>query len=227
MTPTPTVTATPTFDHFQCYETHRSSINLPGVSVADQFGPSTVTLKRNKRLCAPADKNGEDPTAPSHPGHHTFYTIKQTTPKFAKVRGVTLSNQFGTFVFDVTKPDRLLVPTAKSLTGIPPSLGVPMNHFKCYRVAGVKFRAFGLQIEDQFGSLTVDIKKPTHLCVAANKNNEGVVDATSHLMCYQDRIASGAVMHPQPAQIFTNNQFGTDVYPIFGPRDFCVPSTIQ
>ena len=82
--PTPTITPTPTpipLNHFQCFETHRKSLNLAGVSVEDQFGPSTITVKRNKRICAPADKNGEDPTAVTDHGHLVFYTIKQTAPK--------------------------------------------------------------------------------------------------------------------------------------------------
>ena len=71
-TPTPTTTATPTpggLDHFQCYETHRPKLAHDPLSLVNAFGPpSMARLKRAKRICAPADKNGEDPTAPTDPG---------------------------------------------------------------------------------------------------------------------------------------------------------------
>ena len=57
--------------HFQCYEIHRPSFNRTGVSLDDVLGAGTVTIKRAKRLCAPADKNGEDPTAPLDDEHFT------------------------------------------------------------------------------------------------------------------------------------------------------------
>src|SRR5262245_38490244 len=90
-TPTATVTSTPTtvptpepLNHFLCYESHQAPVNRPGVSLRDQFDdpqgpPSTVTVKKAKRLCAPADKEGEDSTAPDDLAHLTAYTIKQTT----------------------------------------------------------------------------------------------------------------------------------------------------
>ena len=40
---------------------------------------------------------------------------------------------------------------------------------------GAKFRRQGLEVADQFGTITVDIKKPLRLCVPANKNGEGIV----------------------------------------------------
>jgi hypothetical protein len=56
------------------------------MSLEDEFGPSTVTIKRNKRICAPANKNGEDPDAATDPGHLVFYTLRM-----AAVRGRDLS----------------------------------------------------------------------------------------------------------------------------------------
>jgi hypothetical protein len=226
-TATPTVTATPTFppvQHYQCYETHGASINLAGVSVEDVFGPSTVTVKRNKRICAPADKNGEAPDAVADPRHLNLYTIKQTDPGPTKVKDVTVTNQFGDLVINVGKPDRLLVPTAKSLITTPGQLPVPLDHFKCYKSQGAKFRASGIAVETQFGPLTVDIKKPLHLCAPANKNGE---DPTApghpdYLMCYQ---VKGQRPATQPT-IYTNDQFGPDHYSFFGTRELCVPSQV-
>ena len=209
-------------DPFQCYEIHRPPMNRAGVSLIDQFGSSTATIKRAKRICAPADMDGGDQTAKDDPGHLTFYTIKQTSPRFTPLKDVTVTNQFGDLVVTLEKPDRLLVPTAKSLTGPPLPLQDPLDHFKCYRVSGARFRRAGIAVNTQFGPITVDIKKPLHLCAPVNKNGEdpSAPQHPDHLMCY-------LVRGPRPLQktVFTNNQFGQDSFGFFGPRELCVPST--
>ncbi len=220
-TPTPTTTATPR-DHFQCYEIHRPPTNEIDVSLIDQFGSATADVKTAKRLCAPANKNGEDPDAPTNPRHLTAYTIKQTTG-FAPIKNVLVTDQFGSLLMTVTKPDRLLVPTAKSLVGPPGPLQVPLDHYKCYRVAHARFRRAGITAETQFGESLVDIKKPMHLCTPVNKDGEDPTAPghTNHLMCYLLR----AKRPPLQPTVFTHNQFDDDTYPIFGPRELCVPAT--
>jgi hypothetical protein len=204
---------------YHCYETHRSSLNRAGVSLVDAFGSSTVAIKRAKRFCAPTD----DAAAPINPAHLTYYTLKQTSPKFFTVRDVVVTNQFGTLTVDVVKPDRLLVPTAKSLTEPPLPLATAADHYKCYRVAGARFHKADLALEDQFGTVTVDVKKPLHLCAPVDKNGEGVVDPSTFLMCYLARLSGPLNQH---VNVFTQNQFGPDEFGIFGPRDLCVPSSV-
>ena len=227
-TPTATATeptATPTpgdLDHFQCYETHRPPLRLSGVSLVDHFGASTVRVIRGKRFCAPADKNGEDPTAWTDPDHLAVYTIKQTTPRFAPIRDFTVVNQFGTMELDLVRPDALLVPSAKSHTGPIASFTPQIDHFKCYKARG-RFRSGPLAITDQFGSITGSIKRPVRYCAPVDKNGEGVIDPSTHLVCYQLRSAAGAPTHDT---LFSLNQFGPDSFEVFGPRELCVPSTI-
>lgn len=220
-TPLTSCAPPPDLDHFQCYESHRPPLNKKGVSLDDQFGASTVVVKRAKRLCAPANKNGEDPDAVEAEGHLTAYTIKQSSPHFDGKSDITVVNQFGTTALDLYRPERMLVPTSKSLTGPPNPLTQPLDHFKCYRVRGARFRRKGVTVETQFGPETVDIKQPRHLCAPADKNDEDP-DADTHalhLMCYQVRA------EPQrPRGVFTLNQFGPDAYDIFGLRELCVPS---
>jgi hypothetical protein len=83
-------------DHFQCYKVKRSKggakFTKRTVTVADQFETVTLTLVKPVTLCAPANKNNEDPTAPSHPDHLTCY--KTADGKFPSSTHV-ISNQFG------------------------------------------------------------------------------------------------------------------------------------
>ena len=118
-TPVPTPGAF-TVDHFECYKVGITSgtpkfVPVLGVTVADQFGPMTVDVKKPKYLCTPVDKNGEDPSAPSHVNHLMCYQVKQVDPvPFMKIVGTFVNNQFGPETLDVKKPALLCVPALKN-----------------------------------------------------------------------------------------------------------------
>jgi len=214
--------------HYDCYETHRPPIWNNVVTVVDRFGTSTVALQHLKRICAPADKNDESDRDVFDPDHLSAYTIKQTSPRFTRVRGLAIVNQFGTIAVDLVKPDRLLVPTVKSFTGLPtPAAPFGVDHFKCYKVGRTQFRAFGIKVDDQFGTSTVDIKRPTHVCVPADKNGEGVPDPTQNLTCYKVGPTARTSQVNPPDLVFVNNQFGTESYGLQGQRELCVPSEVM
>ena len=78
-------------------------------------------------------------------------------------------------------------------------------------------------ITDQFGSIEVDVKRPLHLCLAAQKNDEPLPSPDAALMCYQ---VKGVRPSTAPDLVYTQNQFGPDQFPFFGPRDLCVPSSV-
>ncbi len=119
-----------------------------------------------------------------------------------------------------------MVPTAKSLDAPPDPLSNGIDHFKCYRVVRARQRVAGIAIEDQFGALTVNVKRPSRLCVAVNKNQEGVSDLNSALMCYQVKQASRPRFTGK-GPIFLANQFGHDTpLAVTRPTELCVPSTI-
>ena len=93
----PAALPNPTVDHFQCYRVKRSKGTLRftkvrGVKVDDQFGTALVDLLKPQTLCAPASKNGENPTAPSHPFHLLCY--KTRASGFGTTQTFT-NNQFG------------------------------------------------------------------------------------------------------------------------------------
>jgi hypothetical protein len=72
-------------------------------------------LIKPTHLCNPADKSGEDPTAPAHIAHLVCYKAKLTKfptpqPKFVKTT-VSTNNQFGPEVINATALDELCVPS--------------------------------------------------------------------------------------------------------------------
>ena len=236
-TPTPTLSATPTpavatatptpepLNHFLCYEAHEKAVNRSGVTLRDQFdgeGSSTVTGQKAKRLCAPANKADEDPTAPTDRAP-SAYTYHQTSPKFKRIGPIPVAPDnpiLFPMTVTLTRPSRLLVPTSKAIgTTVPAPLAAPIDHYKCYRVKGATTRLSGVSVDTQFGTVTVDIKKPIELCTPVDKNGEGIVDDVHHLICYQVRAAA------QTAQtVSTTNQFEQKTFDIFGVRELCVPA---
>ncbi len=217
-------------NHFECYRLKPPTfVARRGVTLDDQLGPGSVDVKRPLGLCAPADKNDEDPTAPSDADHLVAYKMRQRTPVFARRTSVPVANQFGTFVLDVVKPDLLLVPSAKSLTSTPPAPTAPaVDHFKCYKVARARAHINGVKVDDQFGTLSLDVRKPTRLCIPADKNGEGIQDSAALLLCYRARVHPGTPgFVPPSGPVFTNNQFGTMTARVVKTRDFCVPSLLN
>jgi hypothetical protein len=109
----------PFTDHFQCYKL--KDRKDPGkfipvqVTLSDGFQNLTAMVKKPTRLCAPVNKNGEDPTAPDHPDHLLCYQVKDLKdPPFAPITDVDTANQFAVQVLDVKKPAELCVPATVS-----------------------------------------------------------------------------------------------------------------
>ena len=223
-TPTPTPTGPPTPLHFSCYEAHHGPFTKLSVHLVDQFGDTTGEVSAPHRLCNPADKNNEDPSAALNLNHLVGYKLR-LTPPFRKLRGVTVTNQFGSFVVDVVKPEYLFVPSAKSLSTPPTPIVPTIDHFTCYRVARARFGQKGISVDDQFASLSVDVKKPVRLCVPVDKNGEGIKTPALHLLCYKVRTSSGSAKFTGAPGVLVNNQFGADSVDAKGIRELCVPST--
>jgi hypothetical protein len=102
----------PTIDHFQCYKVKRSLHAAKWVkrtaTISDQFGSAIVKLAKPYLLCMPANKNGEDPTAPTHPVNLLCY--KTAGSVFGTVQA-HIANQFGPDLVSVIHRRELCVPT--------------------------------------------------------------------------------------------------------------------
>jgi hypothetical protein len=207
-------------DHFQCYEIKPAALVPSAVDSESQFGPLDLTLRFPHRLCAPADKNQEGVQDPVQ--HLTGYSVKNATT-FVKRPRQTIVNQFGSILLDVTRPDILLVPTAKNGVPLPPDT---IDHFQCYKVkrsrGTPKFVPLTVTVADQFENITLTLKKPKLLCAPANKNGE---DPTApfgpdHLLCYKAR----SVTPFGTLDVALENQFGPDQARLIHRRELCVPS---
>jgi len=106
-------------DHFHCYKvrvTKGTPKFTPQIAtIVDQFAqPASVVVKKPRYLCNPVDKNGEDPSVPTHAAHLMCYQIKQVSlPKFVKVTPLYVANQLGPETLDAIKPSELCVPALK------------------------------------------------------------------------------------------------------------------
>jgi hypothetical protein len=190
------------------------------VTLQDQFGTLTGTLRYPHRLCTPADKNNEGINDPT--GHLVGYRARYS--KFIKQTNVMVVDQFGTLFLDVTRPFLLFVPSSKD--GVPQQ--GPLDHFQCYKVkpsrGTAKFVKQTVTITDQFepNGVTILVTKPYRLCAPVNKNNEDPTapDHPEHLTCYKTKGPgfTGSV-HT------VTNQFDTDdELRVIHRRELCVPS---
>jgi len=237
---TPTATPTPRFplDHFTCYAgqtTRRTQKFLPilGISVADMFTQLTVDVRRTKVFCLPTNRDNTDPSAPAHADQlHGYLTRKSTgAPRFVKVRNQEIDTPLGNLFVDLLKPARLFVPSAKSLISPPPEPVPGIDHFSCYKVrqstSSPPFVAIpGVNIQDEFGTLVVDVRRPTMLCAPANKLNEapGAENHPNYLMCFKVRRTKGSVKFTKKSPVYTSNQFGAQTLDLKRPAELCVPA---
>jgi hypothetical protein len=228
----------PPLDHFQCYQSKTASgtahfIAIPYLTTADQFGEWRFVVAKPTDLCAPANVEGSDPSAPSHTEHLESYQIKRVpgTGKFAKTLNQTVVDRYGSLRVDLLKPERLMVPSNKSLVSAPTAPGSPAtDHFTCYKLrispGTPKFLArLASVVGDQFGSLSVNIVKPRKLCVATNKENEepGAELHGEHLICYQVKLQSSFT----PVRAYTANQFGNETLDVKKPVELCIAAQLN
>ncbi len=222
--------------HFDCYQMRGANLPQPKpvVTLQDVFGMYAATLDRGHRLCAPTNKNGEDPAAPGRPEHLTGYDFVNVAPNIPEPNDVQVVNQFGSYTVDVRNPVRLLVPTAKTLVA-PPPLQVPagIRHYLCHDLEGVTGpRPSGISVQSQFAANTVavaDLNRAT-LCAPVSKNggDPGALMDPTFLLCFRTNEQNGFGTQ----NVFLNNQFGPSTTQFTGQPfitqydELCVPSTL-
>jgi uncharacterized protein YfaP (DUF2135 family) len=235
-------------DHLLCYNAKavrtappRPAFVPQALTLTDMLGgPFGFQVKKRIMLCNPADKNGEDPSAPGQAIHAVGYQAKRQkdVPKFGyKGSVIEARNEFhpGGLKLTRTGEDRLLIASSQAVgTAAAPPAPTGAQDFKCYKVALAKarrgepsFPAFvapsGVALTDQFLTRLFDVKKPVRVChpvVTANSD-------ASHLVCYQLKLAKApkqAKIPPQAAS--TRDALGEAVLGTKAPAELCVPSTV-
>ena len=100
-----------------------------------------------------------------------------------------------------------------------------LGPFTCYRVRRTRgtapFVKQTVTIEDEFGTASVNMLRPTKLCAPVDVNNAdpSVPTHAAHLLCYRvnRRITP-------PGHVFINNEFGPGQTVPISRDDLCVPS---
>lgn len=243
------ITLSQLLDPFLCYKAKNSSSLL-------KFSPRTLTLAdqlmsettwqafKAVSLCNPARQDGvaifDEDT------HLEGYQLKRLTQTIVPPpHSVQVFNQFHLpqpLVVDTLAPDRLLVPTTKCVDQPPGTCPSPLNlpnpanvvdHYACYKVRASStappFQAIpNVLVDDQFtlGEKQFDLKKPTHLCLATDKNQEGVKRPLFHLMCYQAKKGTGEPRHIKQKDLQVRNQFDEERMDTVREEELCVPSSV-
>lgn len=161
------------------------------------------------------------------PDHYMCYKAKKTpqTPKFEK-RTVTLADQFESGSFDVKKPKAICAPADKEGEGIRDDV----THYASYAIKGAADHTpqLGIEVTDQFGSLTLDTVKPARLFVPSTKGlgaapSSGPAPNVDHYKCYKVKISENAPKFPKDVQAAVLDQFEDRLYDVKKPTRLCTP----
>ena len=236
-------------DHYLGYKVKPLEDTLT-VALRDQFMKGNFQVGEPDRLFTPADKQilPDKATTKNIRDPRTHLKRYRIDGPQVKVKGITVRNQFGTFVINVKGPDSLLVPTTKTHLDVklpvPPTdkvkdpykVKVPdkrddkvkfrVDHFLCYKTEAA-FQA-GVSVADQFGIANFKVSDATRFCNPVEKRvlkPDGTVSITriknpeTHLMCFE--VEGGT---PPNATVDTDNQFGSETLIVREAKELCVPS---
>ena len=122
------------------------------------------------------------------------------------------------------------MPTAKEPRGLASAFGRSRSdHFQCYQAKGtkgaVKFRSRASRSRISSGTMTVELKKPAHLCIPVDKNDEtpGAGNHAGHLLCYRQRSRRASRKFAKLDTVYTANQFGAEILAVTKPCEVCAP----
>jgi len=165
--------------------------------------------------------------------HFLSYKIKRSrgAPKFEKLE-VTLTDQFESDVlFEVKKPKEIYNPADKNGEGI----FDPDTHLVGYQLKRIKGepkheKITGILVENQFGTIFVDTKKPDRLLVPRLNNLDTpihdievpAVFTIDHFKCYKVKVTEGTPEF-EPIQVTLADQFEDKLFDVKQPKRLCNP----
>ena len=163
------------------------------------------------------------------------YSVKESKgePKHVKVQGIDLlvPNLLIVTSVDTSKPDRLLVPSTKSIIVPLSDTTHNIDHYKCYKAktskGTPKFVGAFFSSQDQFEPAKgYDLKKITRVYLPVDKNGEGIINPAWNLLCFSAKPAKGEEKHEARTRIHTNNQFGPEIVDTKKEDDLCLPAEL-
>jgi F0F1-type ATP synthase membrane subunit c/vacuolar-type H+-ATPase subunit K len=229
----------PAPQHYLCYQAAaKAGFKVPkGIRLVNSLAPDGFipTVGAANVHCNPALKvvPGAQFPITSPTWHFLGWAITATKQRPATV---TATNQFGTASLVTQSPTELLVPSWKSLTGLPnqsPTTPPGEDHYTCYPVSyavgAPKFTPPSpVMVQDEFSPAaltTVKVGVPKTLCVPTEKilptgltfpiNNPSL-----NYVCFK---VSKTPIRPH---VFDENQFGQGKVVITATQTLCVPTTL-
>lgn len=229
-----------TGDHFICHRT-RVTPGTPAVapltvSLADAFVAATFDVPHGYGICVPAAAEGgavadADTRLKVYRAHLTA-----DSPPFVGREALQVTNSLGQFSVDTLRPGRLMVPSALDADGplpAPNSADHDVDHFLCYRARATSgtFPWFRRRLVHVAAATEFDairrfrLGRIKSLCVAADKNGEGMKNPAARLLCFRARALRHQERHRKRSGLWGTDQFGTERLDTGRSVDLCVPST--
>jgi hypothetical protein len=84
-------------------------------------------------------------------------------------------------------------------------------------------------LADRFEAVTVDLKKPSRLCMPVTEDGEdpGAPGHAGALLCYQVKAAKGSPKFVAVSPVFVRDQFAQQTMKVTKLREFCLPSSLE
>jgi hypothetical protein len=172
----------PAENHYKVYK--ESATEIPALIpliLNDQFGTVNVDIIQRTRFATPASKDGS--VVYDDKAHQSWFTIFAPQP----ARHVTVTDQFGTYLWSLGNAVYLVAPAVK----YPQAGDVPpvRNHYLCYEVTHGPTVVKPVIVVDQFGEVRVTVVRGKLFCNPVQKTTADgtvypIIDYSAHLACY-------------------------------------------
>jgi hypothetical protein len=223
--------------HYLCYQAAaKSGFKVPkGIRLINSLAPNgfVPTVGAANVHCNPAEK--VVPGAKFDITNPTWHFLGWPITAKQRPAKVTATNQFGTATLLTQSPTELLVPSWKSLTGLPnqkPTAPPGEDHYTCYPVsyvagAGTFKPPSPIMVQDEFAPAltTVKVGAPKALCVPTEKIlptglSFPINDPTLNYVCF--KVSKTPII----PKVFDENQFGQGKVTVTATQKLCVPTTL-
>ena len=170
--------------------------------------------------CCAADCFSADPFCGRHLDNYKCYGATLRAGTFIGSTA-TLTDPFGTSTASIRQPTALCNPVDQSGSGFVD----PTAHLTCYPVKDTprrNIRPRNVLIRNQFGLKTLQVSRPSRLCVPSEKNGVASALDLDHYRCYKARVPVGS-SGPDPTDVTLADQFETRAAQTQSFIEFCYP----